>query len=323
MIKHINSFSTLTLLSCLFATVISQCPTFYADYNQQGESFQLCSSDNMPNGWDDRVSSFTVPAGYSVRLHKDIGFSGEFWGLYDLGSHNVPASFNDKLSSVSIFPIQDSAPKCPTFYTGLDLKGETFQLCSTSNLRPRWNDRVSSFVVPDGFSVQFYVDSEKRGESRGPYARGIYNVPASMDDKASSIVINNHKNSVSSNKNQGVECPTFYADADQQGDKFQLCSSGNVPDLWNDRVSSFVVPAGFTIQLYPDYNNGGDYWGPYAEGARNVPESFNNKMSSVVISRDKAPTSEDDKVKNDGRSLSPLSNQKKINVSMGTVAITI
>ena len=304
-----NSFTTrsysLILLACLLATVFSQCPTFYADYNQQGTSFQLCSSDNVPGGFNDQISSFVVPAGYKVKLHGDSGFSGEFWGPYDKGSYNVPASFNDKLSSVSIFRTQDinNKPKCPTFYADIDLQGDSFQLCSTTNsLSNQWNDRISSFVIPEGYSVQLYADNNKGGESRGPYTGGIYNVPSSFNDQASSVVINNYKDDNSDNDNSpDVRCPTFYTDVNQKGSKFQLCSSGNVPDGFNDKVSSFVVPAGYSVQLFPDYNNGGDQWGPYTEGVYAVPREFNDQLSSVVVSRGKDSHSDNDNNNNNNQ----------------------
>ena len=312
-----RSFNTksysLVLLACLLASVFAQCPTFYADYNQQGSSFQLCSSNNVPASFNDQVSSFVIPAGYQIRLHGDAGFSGEFWGLYDKGSYNVPTSFNDKLSSVSVFRTQNFEPRCPTFYADLDLQGDSFQLCSSSNNLPsQWNDRISSFVIPEGFSVQLYADNNKGGDLRGPYTEGLYNVPSSFNDQASSVVVNDYKDNNSDNDNSpDVRCPTFYTDVNQQGSKFQLCSSSNVPDGFNDKVSSFVIPAGYSVQLFPDYNNGGDQWGPYTEGAYDVAREFNDQLSSVFISRNTDSHSDNDK--NDNNYKNPRSDNDQNN----------
>ena len=308
-----NTYSFI-LLACLLASVFTQCPTFYSDYNQQGKSFQLCSSDNVPGAFNDQISSFVIPTGYQIRLHGDSGFSGEFWGLYDKGSFNVPASFNDKLSSVSVFRTQNinNKPRCPTFYADLDLQGDSFQLCSTANSLPsQWNDRISSFVIPEGYSIQLYADNNKGGDSRGPYTEGAYNIPSSFNDQASSVVVNNYKDNNSNNDNSpDVRCPTFYTDADQKGSKFQLCSSSNVPDGFNDKVSSFVIPAGYSVQLFPDYNNGGDQWGPYTEGVYNVASEFNDQLSSVFISRDKDSHSQSD---NDNKNSNKNNNNNNSN----------
>ena len=295
-----TSSYSLVLLACLLASVFSACPTFYSDYNLQGSSFQLCSSDNVPDGFNDRVSSFVIPSGWTAKLHGDYGFSGEFWGPYNPGTYNVPSSFNDKLSSVTVLQGQQGGyqakPRCPTFYADSDLQGNSFQLCSSSSSLPNgWNDRISSFIIPSGFSVQLYEDNNYGGEARGPYTEGNYNIPSSSNDEISSIVINNYKDNDSNDDNSpNVRCPVFYADVNQRGASFQLCSSDNVPNGWNDRVSSFVVPAGYSLLLFPDYNYGGDQWGPYTEGVYNVPQEFNDQLSSVSISRGRNSNNDND-----------------------------
>jgi|GEM_PF-5124579 len=84
--------------------VLSQpvCPTFYADYDLEGASFQRCTGGDISDNWNDQVSSFVVPSGYKVYLYSGYDYGGKRIGLYSQGRYNVPRSFNDQLSSVSI-----------------------------------------------------------------------------------------------------------------------------------------------------------------------------------------------------------------------------
>jgi hypothetical protein len=89
--------------------VLSQpaCSTFYNHYNLEGKSFEQCTSGDIPNNWNDRVSSLAVPSGYKVHLYQDYGYGGRIIGPYFQGEYNVPGSFNDQLSSVSIEIVPD------------------------------------------------------------------------------------------------------------------------------------------------------------------------------------------------------------------------
>ena len=274
MTKNTSLSYLLLMVGCLFINVYSQCPTFYTDSNQQGNSFQLCSNGNVPGQYNDQVSSFTVPAGYSVTLYSDSNYGGQVYGPYTRGSYNVPANFNDQLSSVSVSRIQN--PNCVTFYTDVDEQGDSFQLCSSGNIPGQYNDQVSSFVVPAGYSVTLYSDVGYGGQSAGPYTQGLHNVPANFNDQLSSARIS---------RVQAQNCPTFYTDANQQGNSFQLCSSGNVPGQYNDQVSSFTIPAGYSVTLYSNSGYGGQAVGPYTQGSYNVPANFNDQLSSVRVSR--------------------------------------
>ena len=263
-------------LLCLFATVNSQCVTLYANSNQRGRSYKTCSSGNVPNSWNDRVSSFVVASGYTVQLYADSDYEGKAYGPYNAGSYNVPAELNDQLSSLRVF----AAKKCPTFYADYNQQGGSFQQCISEDVPANWNDQVSSFVVPAGYTVQLYADGAYGGKMYGAYSAGSYNVPAEFNDQLSSIRIF-----------AAQKCPTFYADYNQQGSSFQQCISGNVPANWNDQASSFVVPAGYTIQLYADGAYGGKMYGAYNAGSYNVPAEFNDQLSSIkVYAVQKCPT---------------------------------
>lgn len=269
----------LILLVCLYVGANSQCVRFYADYNHQGQSFQQCSSGNLPANWNDRVSSFVVPNGYTVQLYTDGGYAGKRYGPYNAGSYNVPAEFNDQLSSVRISKAQTPTHKCPTFYADYNHQGSSFQQCSSGNVAANWNDRVSSFVVPAGYTVQLYANNGYSGKSYGPYKAGSYNVPADFNDQLSSVKISQVQSQPQ------VKCPTFYDQKGLAGDSFQQCSSGNVPNKWDNKATSFVVPAGFAVYLYESANYQGKALGPYTQGTYDIPSSFNNRLSSIKIAK--------------------------------------
>ena len=212
-----------------------------------------------------------VPAGFSVILYEGKNYRGNLLGPYTEGTYNLPTNFNDQLSSYNITRVPQ-IENCPTFYADYSLKGDSFQLCSSGNVATSWNDRVSSFILPKGYKVQLYQNYDFKGSAIGPYSSGTYNVPEGFNDQLSSVVIT-------------PLCPTFYADYNQQGANFQLCSGGNVPDEWNDFVSSFYVPKGFYIRLYQDDGYGGSSYGPYGAGQYNVPTEFNDQLSSVSVRR--------------------------------------
>jgi len=282
-----KSLTTFVLLVCLLGAAVSaSCPTFYTGSNQRGDSFELCTSADVPNKFDNNVLSFTVPRGFQVTLHSDKGFAGEFWGAYNPGSYNVPRSFEGKLSSVAVFGSYDSNPKCPVFYSDYGLTGSSFQQCKSGNVPSNFNDVISSFVVPKGFSVTLYSDYNKGGQTKGPYVDNPWNVPASFNDQTSYIEITNYADN-SSDGLDDLDCPTFYTNKDQNGRSFELCSSGDVPNRFDNSVSSFAIPPGYTVTLYPGSNFGGDYWGPYTEGYYNSPDGLNDRLSSAKIQKNR------------------------------------
>lgn len=279
-----NTFLTRLFIvsACLFLAVNSQCVRFYADYDEGGDSFRLCSSGDVPSNWNDQVSSFVVPSGYTVKLYQDYGYGGQSYGPYSAGSHNVPSDFNDQLSSVRIARDQDQSQpdqNCPTFYDHRNLVGDSFQMCSSGDVPNQWNNKASSFVVPSGFIVYLYQHDDLDGDSLGPYTEGTYNIPDSFDNRLTSVRVNRSRPPSARN------CPTFYRNSNQQGDSFQLCSSGNVPSGWDNEVSSFYVPRGYYVRLFEKKNAKGDCEGPYGAGSYNVPSDFNDELSSVVIRR--------------------------------------
>ena len=325
------------------------CPTFYRNENQQGDSFQMCSSGDVPGDWNDQASSFYIPAGYLVVLYEDSDYNGQSIGPYGQGSSNLPVNFDKKLSSVIVS--QPSTQNCPTFYKQNNQQGDSFQMCSSGDVPSGWNDQALSFYVPPSYSVQLYQDSGFSGQNLGSYTEGSYDVPT--NGQLSSVMVSQNQSpvvaedangnivttettavseptnsnpavvlaspvdistpanasvpvaspintnadavvpianssvaqaeSVGQSKPANRRCPVFYRDIDHQGDSFMLCSSGDVPSSWNDQVSSFYVPPGYYVKLYPNRKYSGRNFGTYSQGFYNVPSNYNDQLSSVMM----------------------------------------
>ena len=213
------------------------CPTFYRDLNQQGDSFQLCSSGEVPDGWNDQASSLYVPKGYTVLLYQHSGFGGVNFGSYSQGSYNVPADYDNQLSSVIISQSQ-SAVAIPTATAAANT--------NTTTPAPTNANTTVTIALP----------------ANAPVAQAEPSVQS---------------------KPTGRKCPTFYRDIDQQGDSFMLCSSGNVPSSWDNQVSSFYIPPGYHVRLYPKHKYNGRDFGIYSQGFYNVPSNYNDQLSSVMM----------------------------------------
>lgn len=169
--------------------VAAQCPTFYTKYNQRGKAFQLCSSANVPQRYDNKVSSFLVPAGYSVMLYEGSDYAGQALGPYTQGSYDMPSHFNDQLSSVQVEKVEQTCDTdCATFYTGYNQTGQAFQICLADAIPAQYKNQILSFTVPSGRFIAFYGNPDSDRPNLGYYTEGSYNTPADIQDKISSVL---------------------------------------------------------------------------------------------------------------------------------------
>ena len=275
MIKSFSACFMLLVVGTLFITTNSKCPVIYNDFFQQENSFQLCSSANIPGQFSNQTSSFYVTFGYLVTLYTETNFGGQNVGRYSLGAYNVPNDFFRQISSVRVSKIQDQ--NCVAFFTESEYQGDTFQLCSSGDIPSQWNGQVDSVIVPYGYAVKVYSETGYRGKTyNDPYTAGPHNVVGSLNSKVGSFIIFPVQNQ---------DCITFYTGYNQQGRTFQMRLSRNVPIQWNNQASSFVVPSGYSVQLFEDNHYEGDVFGPYAEGTYNIQSNFKNELSSVLISQ--------------------------------------
>jgi hypothetical protein len=77
-------------------------------------------------------------------------------------------------------------------------------------------------------------------------------------------------------------CITLYQDYGPAGNSIVMCSSGNVPAEWNDQVSAIVVPSGWKVTAYRDYNRKGPSV-RINSGTWSAPANWNDQISSLRI----------------------------------------
>ena len=76
---------------------------FYEHVNYVGASMCLAADSAwVGSGWNDRISSVKVPAGFKVQLFADINYGGKSITLTADNANLVPSGFNDTASSMRI-----------------------------------------------------------------------------------------------------------------------------------------------------------------------------------------------------------------------------
>src|SRR5689334_6806268 len=109
-------------LALLISLVSSQaCLKLYDNPNLKGKNFQMCENGDVPNGWNDRVSSISVPKGYGATLYMDYGFGGDHITIGP-GTWKADRTFNNQLSSLVIH----RSGTGPLFFEDYDLQGKSF-----------------------------------------------------------------------------------------------------------------------------------------------------------------------------------------------------
>ena len=254
--------------------------TFYSDRNGQGKSADIEHSRNIYYDWNNQISSFMVPQGYTLELFQGNDYLGKSIGPYTAGSYNVPSSFKGPINS-ALRQYGTPILTCPRFstytgpygradsgpYTGYDYS----DVCSSGSINnPDYSKNYTYLKVPKGFKVQIYSEANYKGRSFGPYTQGTYKVPADINFATGSARVT-------------PLCPTFYKDINNQVDNIQLCSSGTVPEEWKDQITAFYVPDDYFVSLYKGSKYRGGRIGPYGVGYHNVTVGFRSKVTSVLI----------------------------------------
>ena len=209
--------------------------------------------EKVPDGWNDQVSSLYVPNGYTVLLYQDSGFGGVNFASYSQGSYNMPAGYDNQLSSVIISQSQSAVATTATATnTTAAVTATTTAPTTAPATAPANTNTTVAVALPLNANIVATLVLP-------------VNAPAAQAKPADR------------------KCPTFYRDIDQQGDSFVLCSSGNVPSSWDNQVSSFYVPPGYYVKLYPNRKYGGRNFGPIHRAFMMFPVIFNDQLSSVLM----------------------------------------
>ncbi|KAJ9465499.1 hypothetical protein DIPPA_00712 [Diplonema papillatum] len=141
-----------------------------------------------------------------------------------------------------------------------------------------WNDRVSSITVSESTEVTVYEHITYGGASL-TFDQDVPDLSIfGFDNKLSSMKVG-----TTDDMHQAV---CFYYHLNYLGAKF--CANpgtfNSMPSGWNDHITSLKLAPGYKVQLYADSNLGGSTLSVSASNANLVPSSFNDVISSFVVS---------------------------------------
>jgi hypothetical protein len=172
------------------------------------------------------------------------------------------------------------AQEAVELFRDYDFSGEVLRLNNPGYypLPYNFNDRVSSVVVPNGYSITLYENLNQAGRAV-TFGSGRHNLNQ-FNDIASSIAIRRVAENPNANNKPGVE---FFSNYDFTGERLKVDTLGYyaIPSYFNDKLSSLIVPSGYEVTLYEDYNQAGRSI-KLGAGRHNVGR-FNDRVSSVVI----------------------------------------
>ena len=176
-----NAFPwTIFLLAATAVAAFAQV-AFFEHYDGRGASFRagIGNRATLPPNWNDRISSVRVDDGYVLVLYEHFHFKGRAetlvgrrgGTLYNLGNFNdMASSFRVRRDRPGTAPPSDTPeyPRGPVaFFEDFDGRGPGFDDSrDRSVLSGRWNDRISSIWVAEGYEVTVYEHFDYRGESR-------------------------------------------------------------------------------------------------------------------------------------------------------------
>ncbi|HFQ5059157.1 TPA: anthrax toxin-like adenylyl cyclase domain-containing protein [Vibrio vulnificus] len=155
----------------------------FEDSNYSGKVVIIDESiSNLSNlNFNDMMSSFIIPEQWKVEFYEHANFEGKKYTRS--GSGNAP--INDAISSVKI--LSKPEEQKISLFGDYNYSGQTVYVTESvpylSNFD--FNDKLSSFKIPNGWEVIFYEDENYKGRK---YTRSG-NGSAPINDKISSIKI--------------------------------------------------------------------------------------------------------------------------------------
>lgn len=165
---------------------------FYEHANYAGESWCAeAGTAATPAGWNDRVSSVRVPAGWSVTLYEHIAQGGATLALTADEPNLVNRAFNDRLSSYRIVaPTMPTAAAPVCLYEHVNYAGASLCLAEGSaSLPAAWNDFASSARVLAGYRVELFEHAGSQGRRLVLAADETNFVPRDFNDVASAYLV--------------------------------------------------------------------------------------------------------------------------------------
>ncbi len=161
---------------------------------------------------------------------------------------------------------------CISLYEDAYFGGKLIQVCEDTPTLGGFNDKLSSYVLPEPVAVKFYEGENYTG---GFYTRVWNDVidghNVAFYDKIKSIQFIEMKN-----------CITLYENGHFQGEQEQVCGDTPVLGNFKNRMTSYSLPDGVSVRFYEEENYKGGYYTRHwnDQGDRELV-AFNDKTQSI------------------------------------------
>ncbi|MDM8549572.1 peptidase inhibitor family I36 protein, partial [Desulfobacterales bacterium HSG2] len=277
--KIYRSFCLYVVLFCLSILSADVCSAatyckFYEHADRKGAYLEgeLENMSYLGDSWNDKISSVWVGNGYTVTIYEHAHFDGKSQILHGKpggAAYNLTdTNFNDMTSSYKISKSSEAGRStkdiCCKFYEHANRKGEHLkgELEDRSYVGDRWNDKISSVWVRNGYTVTIYEHAHLEGKNQmlhGKPGGAVYNLTdTNFNDMTSSYKVRKGGYD-DSGEITGDNLCRFYEHADSKGAHLEG-EPGNrdyVGDRWNDKISSVWVGNGYTVIIYENAHFGG------------------------------------------------------------------
>ncbi len=289
--------------------------TVYKNSDFTGESmiltkdWNLTMSNNDYLKWNDKVNSIRVPEGWSIRIYKQSDYWGStYLDLADDWSCDDYSGWSNQISSIKVFPPSNQSSYSNNhgnnnarvkIYKTDNYNGESKVIQTNWNLTVshddymKWNDKVNSIIVPEGWSVRIFKQSDFWGTSyldlTDNWSSNDY---YGWTNQISSIQVSppSNQNSQNNNNYNQMAYVKVYKNNTFSGESMIIKNDWN-PDIsnndyvkWNNKVNSIRIPEGWSVRIYKQ----ADFWGTsYIDLAGDWESSsytnWNNQISSIKI----------------------------------------
>ena len=281
---------------------------FYESSDFNGRAFCLHPGqqmDDVPRGFNDRISSIQLFGGAQVTVYRDSDFRGTPRQFRDSVRDLRGSGWNDRISSIRLEysdwgqgggnwwnPQTPRAGVC--FYENSDFRGRYFCVRAGEDL-PQvpggFNDRISSMQIFGDVEVEVYRDSDFRSEKREfrHSVRDLRNAGGGerWNDAISSVRIEQSGGGGGDGGEDIRDGACFFTEAGFRGRSFCLQGGDEVPSMpigFNDRVSSIRIIGRGRVTVFKD----DDYRGERQGFDRNVEDlgrysGWNDSISSARV----------------------------------------
>ncbi len=320
--KFFQSLAVFIFVSVLFSGLCSAADycIFYEHTDGNGAYLRsgVGNSNSIGKRWNDMISSVWIQDGYKVTVYEHTDFKGKSYTLYgERGGklYNLTdIGFNDMISSyiVDADTGRDSAANvsssnvCCKFYEHTNAQGSSFSSGAGKSdfVGKRWNDKISSVWVAEGYKVTVYENTGFGGKNQTLYGRNggsLYNLPdihfndsissySAERDTGSSWNEQNEQNEQTEDAEGNAYCK-FYEHTDGNGKSFSagLGTRNSLRRRWNDSISSVWVQQGYSVTIYENYDLGGKSYTLYGKQGGTLYNltdiGFNDMLSSYTVEK--------------------------------------